>query len=519
MPWTRQKSSARIQQYMLTVPSRAVNVRTFDAAALAARQRIVTATKAATGRTEDLIFQVKPSEAILVEGVHIYAQLLDYQDKMLERERETEASHGRVLGMLHLHYGACDALAERFEAQRVDFHGPRLHAVIIAPAGAAGEQARVLRALAFADALKRTIEAASRMIGNGEFATRVRIGIDSGTAVAVNSGRGSEPEPLFLGSPANYAAKLAEGTDEGIYVSDRVRAIARWNLVSGGELAERHFEMSSQTKALTSGASGVGFTDADVGVAVNGLKSLMAQRYNSETPRFAFHHHEPPLQSIDFAEVSPSRAIRMELVSIFADLSGFTKYVDNCILMGRLPEMVANLHVLRKELAAALREDFGGKKVRFIGDCLHGLLAEGTRSQTDSGATIKAAVHASGGLRSSFELCQEYLPNIEDLGLAIGMEYGATPICRLGLRGERSVRCSVSKAVSRSEELQSACKRKETAIGPRALALAPVAVRQLFDHKGTAQGLDYETVTVGTVAAPAVVSSGAASRSSQPHAK
>ncbi len=515
MSWTRQKSSARIQRFMQSVPSGAVSVKTFDAAALAVRQRSVTATKAATGRTEDLIFQVKPSEAILVDGVHIYAQLLDYQDKMLERERETEAAHGRVLGMLHLHYGACDALAERFEAQRVDFHGPRLHAVMIAPAGAAGEQSRVMRALAFADALKRTIETASQTIGNGEFATRVRIGIDSGMAVAVNSGRGSEPEPLFLGRPANYAAKLAEGADEGVFVSDRVRTITHLSPVGGSQ--ERHVEMGAQIKSLGSGPAGVGFTDAEVGATVNGLKSLMAQSYGVETPRFVFHRHEPPLRSIDFGEVSASRTIRMELVSIFADLSGFTKYVDNCIRTRQVAEMVANLHVLRKELAATLREDFEGKKVRFIGDCLHGLLAEGTRYQTDGGATVKAAVHAAGGLRSSFELCQAYLPGIGDLGLAVGLEYGATPICRLGLRGERSVRCAVSKAVSGSEELQSGCEGTETAIGPKALALAPAAVRQLFDHESTAQGLDYETVVVGTVAAPAVVSSGSASRTAQPH--
>lgn len=88
---------------------------------------------------------------------------------------------------------------------------------------------------------------------------------------------------------------------------------------------------------------------------------------------------------------------------------------------------------------------------------------------------------------------------------------------RLGLRGDRSVRCAVGKAVSRSEELQSGCEGTETAMGPRAHSQAPVAVRQLFDRDGKAQGLDYETVAVGTVAAPAVVSSGSASRTAQPH--
>jgi class 3 adenylate cyclase len=494
-----------------------ISVSTFDTAMLASRRRAVAAAKSATGRTEDLIFQVRPNEAVLVDGVHVYVQLLDYHDKMLDRERETEASHARVLGMLHLHYGACDAIAERFEAQRVDYHGPRKHTVVVSPAGVAGEHERVMRALAFADALKRTIEAASRNIGNGEFATRVRIGIDSGMAVAVNSGRGSEPEPLFLGSPANYAAKLADGPEEGIYLSDRVRAIARLGLLGSGLQVERKVDMSAQIKSMTSAPAS--FSDVDAVKAVGELRALIAERYDADIPRFAFHHHEPPLRSIDFAELAPSCAVRMDLVSVFADLSGFTKYVDRCIAQGRVPEMVANLHVLRKELAATLREDFGGKKVRFIGDCLHGLLAEGTRQQTDAGASVKTSVHAAGGLRSSFELCQQYLPGTAELGLAIGLEMGTTPICRLGLRGDRSVRCAVSKAVSRSEELQSGCAGTQTAIGPRALAHASVAMRQLFGPDGKGQGLDYETVVAGTMSAPAIVSSGSASRSAQPHAR
>jgi hypothetical protein len=38
------------------------------------------------------------------------------------------------------------------------------------------------------------------------------------------------------------------------------------------------------------------------------------------------------------------------------------------------------------------------------------------------------ARRAAGGLRSSFELCQEVLPNIKNLGLAIGIELGETPV-------------------------------------------------------------------------------------------
>ena len=61
--------------------------------------------------------------------------MLDFAAAMMDRERETETSHRRVLSMLHLNYAACDQVADAFEAQRVDFHGSRMHAVIVSPPG------------------------------------------------------------------------------------------------------------------------------------------------------------------------------------------------------------------------------------------------------------------------------------------------------------------------------------------------------------------------------------------------
>ena len=116
-------------------------------------------------------------------------------------------------------------------------------------------------------------------------------------------------------------------------------------------------------------------------------------------------------------------------------------------------------------MAATLKHDFGGRKVRFIGDCIQGLLAEGTRTETDSSETVREAVRVAAGMRSSFELCQENLPNVNSLCIAIGIEFGTTPITRIGIRGDRSVRCSVSRAVTASEELQSTCGGLETALG------------------------------------------------------
>lgn len=505
MSWSRQKSLARIRHFKGTVPQGLVNVRTFSTTDMVRRRSEIASLHAKGGAREDLIFSVQPSEAVIVEGVHVYVQLLDFATVMLDQERETEASHARALSMLHLHYSGCDRVAEEYEAQRVDYHGARMHAVIVSPAGPDKAKERAVRALEFADALKRTIEETSRSVGGGLYRTRVRIGMDAGTAVAVNSGRSNEPEPLFLGNPANYAAKLAEGDVEGIYPSDQVRRDLGVGAV-GGLVNERMHSFSYGAVPILGLSGSSRASDEAVARFAEAVEKGMAVKEGS-LPAFTFHRHTPPLRTIDFKELSPSNSVRMELTSIFADIAGFTNYVNDCIRTGRVAEMVANLHVIRNELAATLKEDFSGRKVRFIGDCVHGLLAEGTRDNTEASATVTAAVEAAAGMRSSFELCQDELPNVSELGLAIGIEYGTTPITRLGIRGDKSVRCSVSKAISASEALQSTCEGDETALGPRALNSAPAGIKRLFVDDGKAHGLDYDAVTAH-LAAPLVVKSG-----------
>lgn len=519
MSWSRQKSLQRIRSFKATAPAASISLRNFDQGFVVARQMANQAKMKTGGKSEPLIFDVPPDAAILVEGVHVYIQMLDFGDAMIERERETEASHRRVLSMLHLNYTACDQVAEEYEAQRVDFHGSRMHAVIISPAGPENAKERAERALAFADAAKRAIEEVGRITENGRYSTRIRVGVDSGSAVAVNSGTKDEREPLFLGAPANYAAKLAEGHDDGIFMSNRVRRdLGLQQIVSHDVLfSERH--TAAPTGGIGSLATNTAYltkrlSDAAIMTAASNARNRFTLDVGTDAS-FSFHRHTPPLKSIDFGLLMPSSSIRMGLMSIFGDIDGFTAYVDECIANGRIGEMVSNLHVIRSELAAALSEDFDGRKVRFIGDCIHGLVAEGTAFETDASASVVAAVKAAGGIRSSFELCQQELDGINDLGIAIGLEFGETPITRIGIRGDRSVRCSVSRAVSKSEELQRDCTGEQTALGPNALGLAPASVRRLFAG-GIALNLDASSA-VEHLSAPPTVKSGDVSATAAPY--
>lgn len=64
-------------------------------------------------------------------------------------------------------------------------------------------------------------------------AAKVRIGIDTGKTLAVNNGRRGHREPLFLGEPANHAAKRAGGGKAaGIFLTNRARRAIGLNSVT-----------------------------------------------------------------------------------------------------------------------------------------------------------------------------------------------------------------------------------------------------------------------------------------------
>jgi hypothetical protein len=502
MAWNEDRARQRIAKFRESVPEGDIKVEDFLTYLTEARMQkgfaVDTAMRAA-------LLDIPRNRAVTTNGVHVYANLIDFNDVLTDAGRETPASHQRALEFLHAHYRACDELIDEFDMQRVDFHESRLHAVVLTPDGADAEGERVRVAVAFAAAFREMV---ARLGDNHpNFKTGVCIGIDSGPAVAIDSGRSDEREPLFIGSPANHAAKLADDDAEGVNLSDRAAAAL-------GQNADPFNGRVVLTEDAERGYLGQEVVTANVQRSVNERleKAYAAVTANFEMRKskdggeavFHFHHMEPPLKDVDYADHPPSNAIRMDLASIFADVDNFTAYIDGAIASGRIAEAVANLHVIRAEMGAVLRDDFGGRKVRYIGDCIHGLLAEGDKAQTDAMATMKSSVSAAAGLRSSFELCREMLPGTENLGLAIGIEFGSTPICRLGLRGEASVRAAASKATCVSEAEQRRCEGHQTALGERALRELSASVREAFSAARILDNLDVETAEVlfGTMPSP-----------------
>lgn len=422
--------------------------------------------------------------AYRVDGAHLYADILNLNDMLHVTEVEGETCHRRTLRFLNLHYRAVHRILQRVDAMLVDFHNQRLHSVIAKPYDA--EDKRTHRAVAIGqliiDVLARTGEDADHP------AAKVRVGIDAGKALAVNNGRRAHREPLFLGEPANHAAKRAGGGKAtGIFLTNKARKVIGLKDAANVD-----------TTPLTAQEIKTSQDKANLGVTADEIvKEWQDDLKNNPIGKFEFTGHTPPFSTLDIETLSVKNSRRQDATTVYADLDGFTAYVTRNIgTDSGAKHVVRALHVLRSELDAALHSDFCGRKVRFIGDSVHGLLVEGTAQTTDTDETISNMVLCAGGMRSSFDLALKKLKDngtdASSLGLAIGFEYGPMTVTRLGMKGEL-IRCSVSRGVVTAEKEQMRCNGRETAIGVTAYDSGTDAVRAIFGDTRKRSDLDYDT--------------------------
>jgi class 3 adenylate cyclase len=428
---------------------------------------------------------IPTNKAYRVDAAHLYLDVINLDEMLNCTSDEGVTCHRRTLRFLNLHQRAVHRVLSETGAKRVDFHNQRLHAIVPKPYGGedSDEAARIHAAIAIAQLI---IEVVAQTGDSDEHIpdAKVRAGIDSGEALAVNNGRRGNRESLFLGAPANLAAKLSgAGGKGGIYLTNHARrAIGLTEAANPATTA-----LSRDEIAVSQDAAALDVTADEI------VKAWREDNEANPIGTFEFSGHTPPLRTLDIEALTPSNSRRQNLLSTYADLDGFTAYVSAHIA-DNAEDVVRVLHVLRAEMDNVLSSDFEGRRVRFIGDCIHGIMCEGTAQTTDVEASISDTVLCAGALRSSFELALKKLEDAEidvhGLGLQIGFEFGPVATTRLGMQGSR-VRCSVGRAVRASEAEQMRCGTNETAIGERAYCAATEAVRDLFGVKRKVANLDY----------------------------
>ena len=423
--------------------------------------------------------------AYRVDGVHLYVDIINIKELLETTAADGERAHKRALRFLNNHYRAVRNILQSVDAIQVDFHNQRLHAVFAKPYN--DEAARVHKAVATA----QLIRVALAKIGENEDdplpVAKTRVGIDTGKALAVNNGRRRGREPLFLGNPANQAAKRAGyDTDvEGIFITNIARAAMGWDKV-----------LNDYTTALTEEQITKSQDEADLSITVDRVvKDWEKDLQDTPIGKFEFTRHTPPYRDLDLEVLTPKNSRRQEATSIYADIDNFTKYVEERIDDDDdAIDVIKTLHVLRSELDAVLYEDFAGKKIRFIGDCIQGILIEGTSATTDDAETAKNAMLCAAAMRSSFAVALSELRvegiDVGNLGLAIGLEHAFIAVTRLGVKSEM-IRCCISRSVLDSEAEQKRCGGRQTAIGPKLDTHAPQQFRDLFGSDRRRSDFDY----------------------------
>ena len=74
---------------------------------------------------------IPTNKAYRVDGVHLYVEIVNFDDMLWSTETEGETCHKRALRFLNLHYRAVHRILADANAIRVDFHNQRLHAVVL----------------------------------------------------------------------------------------------------------------------------------------------------------------------------------------------------------------------------------------------------------------------------------------------------------------------------------------------------------------------------------------------------
>ena len=117
MSWSEDRARMRIRKFIDNVPQGEIKVENFRAFLAETRSRKGMLVEASTRAA---LVDIPRNRAITTDGVHIYANLLDFNSVLTEAEQETEASHRRALEFLHAHYRGCDQLIDELSSTKED---------------------------------------------------------------------------------------------------------------------------------------------------------------------------------------------------------------------------------------------------------------------------------------------------------------------------------------------------------------------------------------------------------------
>lgn len=456
MSWNEQRSSSRIQRHLQSMPP--INVSDLT-------------------KEIDLEQVVSENQCEQIFGVHVYALLAGFA----QRASSVPEGKGqkRLMIALHLYQQEVFRIVEQvFEGYCVHFQGSKLHALLYQPFH--NPQELAIRAVLLQLVLDDFVHAVFHAVFPRYKKTIIASGADLGITIATSDGLKNDREMLFIGSAANYAAKIIDQNDSRPRLTNNIYRALPKELKALCRTASTDFTTPTYLLQLPERAKLAKLLQF---YGIRWQPEERKQHLQQEKDRLSLKpittHSEAPLTNLNELSVHNNR--RVFAASLFADVSGFTRYIEKVENNAQKEQAIRVLHVLREEMACIVRLDFPGLRVQFQGDRVQALFVGEER------IVAQQAVQAAMGLQSSMEgPIKECLPQSGPLHLAIGIDLGWTLVSCLGVRQHRDPIC-IGSAVERAAAFEEASNGRQIAISRRLYRALPAELKCHFQRNKKAQ--------------------------------
>jgi class 3 adenylate cyclase len=383
-----------------------------------------------------------------VVGCHIYADIPNFHDAVVEAgdDQQKQRKLIRAASVLRRIQGN---LLEGDEIGGIQRQSVRLHGLNFRPYD--DQAARAKRAVIFGITVNSYVYDAFNDVFSDVTDFHSAVGVASGTSYVANIGRRGNRELISLGSCANRAAKvLADG--------DTVR-VTKDVYDDLPDCLKEHFKKSGIVAGVqTYQATGVRwgkYPELAEELGVNFDED--AWRDRTEKAREALPLSEIEISDatvlIDVEKLTERNCKRTSGLPLYADLSGFTRYVQQAENDDEVVSLVRQFHMIRTEFHSVVESDYDGLVLQHQGDCIFGIVHMPCGADR-LGERCQQATDVAVALQSSMEhVLNEHLQDKHDIHVAVGVDVGKTLVTRLGKQGKRVVICLGPK-VTGAERLQ-----------------------------------------------------------------
>jgi class 3 adenylate cyclase len=413
-------------------------------------------------RTKDF-YTLGKKDVRRVQGAHMYVDISNFHDAVENAGDDKDKQKKLLRAASVLRKGQAEIFDEN-EVGQIQLQSARQHALCFKPYDSEEETKEAERA-------KRAVIAAITQhsylyesfnpvfkddVGNFEAAT----GIDAGKSHVTNIGYKGERELISIGTCANMGAKVIDQSkNNSITITKDV-----YDLLP--DCLKKHFSQSrTVSKTITYQATGLLWgsypelaDDLSVSFDAEKLKKKVEER-KGELALSDMRITEAEVL-IDIDTLAEKNSKRTSAVAIYADLDGFTKYVQESESDDeKIKSLVRKLHMIRHEFHSVMKKDYNGLVIQHQGDCIVGIMHLPSGDNFDK--RCNAGLDIAIGLQSSMEhVLNEKLGDTKEIHVGIGLDVGKNLVTRLGKKGEREV-IVLGKKVSSAERLQRATSGKK----------------------------------------------------------